>query len=108
MIKAFVCGLALVAGLLFYAAPPALAGQAGAIFTTVSDGSAVNANQYDSKCSVYLNGGPGPHAPAHAAGLADGEYFFQVTDPSGKQLLSTDPSRRASSAKRWPRRSPAR
>lgn len=63
----------------------------GAIFTTTFDGSAVNANLYDSKCAVYLDGGPGPHAPAHAAGLADGEYYFQVTDPSGKTLLSTDP-----------------
>src|SRR5215469_1211052 len=66
------------------------AGLSGAIFTTVSDGSAVNANQYSSKCAVYLNGGPGPNAPAKAAGLPDGDYYFQVTDPSGKTLLSTD------------------
>ena len=26
-----------------------------------------------------------------AAGLADGDYYFQVTDPNGRQLLSTDP-----------------
>jgi hypothetical protein len=62
----------------------------GAIFTTTVDGSAVNANQYASKCDVYLDGGPGPHAPARAAGLPAGEYFFQVTDPSGQTLLSTD------------------
>ncbi len=62
----------------------------GAIFTTLDNGTVVNANQYDSTCAVYLDGGPGPHAPAHAAGLPDGEYYFQVTDPSGKQLLSTD------------------
>ena len=54
------------------------------------DGSKVNANQYDSKCAVYLDGGPGPNAPAHAAGLQDGDYYFQVTDPNGKQRLSTD------------------
>jgi hypothetical protein len=63
----------------------------GAIFTTLSDGNAVNANHFESKCAVHLDGGPGPSAPAHAAGLADGEYYFQVTDPSGKVLLSTDP-----------------
>ena len=63
----------------------------GAIFTTLSDGSAVNANQFESKCAVYLDGGPGPNAPARAAGLPDGDYYFQVTDPSGKQLLNTDP-----------------
>jgi hypothetical protein len=66
------------------------AGLTGAIFTTDITGTVVNGNQYPSPCSVYLNGGPGPHAPAHAAGLPDGDYYFQVTDPSGKTLLSTD------------------
>jgi hypothetical protein len=69
------------------AAPPV----SGAIFTTAVDGSIVNANvQYATKCDVYLNGGPGPHAPAKAAGLPSGDYYFQVTDPSGQTLLSTD------------------
>jgi hypothetical protein len=67
------------------------AGLTGAIFTTNSTGTVVNGNQYDITCSVYLNGGPGPNAPAHAAGLPDGDYYFQVTDPSGRTLLSTDP-----------------
>jgi hypothetical protein len=62
----------------------------GAIFTTVEDGSEVNFNHYPSKEAVYLDGGPGPGAPQHAAGLDDGVYVFQVTDPSGKTLLSTD------------------
>jgi hypothetical protein len=62
----------------------------GAIFTTLPDGSEVNFNQYASKDLVYLDGGPGPGAPATAAGLDDGTYVFQVTDPSGKTLLSTD------------------
>jgi hypothetical protein len=63
----------------------------GAIFTTLEDGSRVNANIYDSKLDVYLDGGPGPNAPRTAAGLPDGNYYFQVTDPSGKALLSSDP-----------------
>ncbi len=63
----------------------------GAIFTTLEDGSRVNANIYDSKLDVYLDGGPGPNAPQSAAGLPDGNYYFQVTDPSGKYLLSSDP-----------------
>lgn len=67
------------------------AGVSGAIFTTTVNGSVVNANQYDSKCAVYLDGGPGANAPAQAAGLPDGDYYFQVTDPNGSQLLSTDP-----------------
>jgi hypothetical protein len=62
----------------------------GAIFTTVADGSEVNFNIYPNKEAVYLDGGPGPGAPQTAAGLDDGVYVFQVTDPSGKTLLSTD------------------
>lgn len=69
------------------AAPPL----SGAIFTTNADGTRVNQNIYQAKCDVYLDGGPGPNAPATAAGLPDGDYYFQVTDPSGKTLLSTDP-----------------
>src|SRR5262249_23479211 len=70
----------------------AQAAPSGAIFTTIPDGTIVNANtQYMSKCAVYLDGGPGPNAPAKAAGLPAGDYFFQVTDPNGSTLLSTDP-----------------
>ena len=78
-----VCTVGLVAPLL--ANPPS-----GAIFTTVADGSEINANIYPSKEAVYLDGGPGPGAPQTAAGLDDGRYVFQVTNPSGKRLLSTD------------------
>jgi hypothetical protein len=62
----------------------------GAIFTTLADGSEVNLNQFPNKDAVYLDGGPGPGAPQTAAGLDDGTYVFQVTDPSGKTLLSED------------------
>jgi hypothetical protein len=69
------------------AAPPL----SGAIFTTTEDGSIVNENvRYEAKEDVYLDGGPGPNAPSKAAGLPEGDYYFQVTDPSGKDLLSTD------------------
>ncbi len=63
----------------------------GAIFTTDSDGNLVNGNIYYDKEDVYLNGGPRANAPDHAAALPDGSYYFQVTDPSGKVLLSLDP-----------------
>lgn len=82
---------ALASVFLLAAVPSLTAGLTGAIFTTDSTGALVNGNQYNSPCSVYLNGGPGPHAPVTAAGLPDGDYYFQVTDPSGKTLLSTDP-----------------
>src|SRR5260370_2964272 len=68
------------------AAPPL----PGAIFTTDVNGIRVNQNQYINKCDVYLSGGPGANAPPTAAGLPNGDYYFQVTDPSGKTLLSTD------------------
>ena len=62
----------------------------GAIFTTDKTGLLVNGNIYQYATDVYLSGGPGPNAPPTAAGLPDGEYYFQVTDPPGKKLLSTD------------------
>ena len=63
----------------------------GAIDTTLVDGSAVNQNNYDDKGSVYLDGGPGPNAPSGAAALPEDDYYFMVTDPAGKVLLSVDP-----------------
>lgn len=63
----------------------------GAIFTTLEDGSRVNHNIYEQMEDVYLDGGPGQNAPSWAAGLPEGDYYFQVTDPSGKVLLSEDP-----------------
>src|SRR5438552_830357 len=61
----------------------------GAIFTTDVNGS-VNVNIYQFKGDVYLNGGPPANAPCTAAGLPNGNYYFQVTNPSGSLLLSTD------------------
>ena len=80
--------LALAAGIPVSAHAPS-----GAIFTTLPDGSEVNFNIYDAKEDVYLDGGPGIGAPQTAAGLDDGTYVFQVTEPSGRTLLSTDPAR---------------
>lgn len=63
------------------------AGFQGAIYTTTFDGLLVNENTYSSKDGVYISGGP---QNANAGGLPDGTYYFQVTDPSGATLLSTD------------------
>ena len=68
----------------------AIARLRGAIFTTLPDGTRVDANIYAAKTDVYLDGGPGDQAPAGAAALPEGDYYFQVTDPSGKVLLSQD------------------
>ena len=62
------------------AAPPL----PGAIFTTDSTCTGVNINIYSAKDAVYLDGGP---AHPGAAGLPDGDYFVQVTDPSGATVL---------------------
>ena len=66
----------------------------GAIFTTTPDGGIVNENvRYTQKIEVYLDGGPRNHVKQTAAGLPDGLYVFQITDPPGKVLLSEDPSK---------------
>jgi hypothetical protein len=76
-----------------YAAQPP-GGGSGAIFTTTPDGGIVNENvHYEGRHFVYLDGGPKQNAPAHAAGLDEGYYVFQITDPPGKLLLSRDPAR---------------
>lgn len=78
----------LVGGLALVAVPRVQAGPfTGAIFTSLSDGTTVNQNIYAAREDVYLNGGP-QHPTGD--GLPDGIYFFQVTDPSGQVLLSTD------------------
>ena len=82
-IAAIAIALGLTAGPAM-AAPPS-----GALFTTDAAGT-VNVNIYESKADVYLNGGPGPNAPCTAAGLDDGVYVYQITNPSGTVLLSSD------------------
>ncbi len=59
----------------------------GSLSTTNDLGTVVNQNLYDSKADVYINGGPANNCDS---GLPDGDYYFQVTDPSGSPLLSTD------------------
>jgi hypothetical protein len=89
--KRFAAGLAVLAlSIITGDATGAQAPLTGAIFTTDKNSSFVNANVYDDLGAVYLNGGPRPNAPCTASGLPNGAYYFQVTDPSGKVLLSTD------------------
>jgi hypothetical protein len=90
-VSALVAAAASAITVVAVAAAPATAHEpSGAIFTTLPDGSEVNFNIYSLKTDVYLDGGPGPGAPQTAAGLDDGTYVFQVTDPSGRTLLSQD------------------
>src|ERR671932_147284 len=74
--------VALVAALVavpVLAAPPL----PGAIFTTDSTCSGVDLNIYGDQGDVYLNGGP---AHPGAAGLLEGDYYVQVTQPDGTLL----------------------
>jgi hypothetical protein len=86
----FVLGATIIALFTMVLNTAAIAQVSGAIFTTNWDSSFVNGNVYDFQTDVHLNGGPRPNAPCTAAGLPDGQYYFQVTDPSGSQLLSMD------------------
>jgi hypothetical protein len=83
-------------------APTTQTNTAGAIFTSMPTTGGqpaltapvevwiVNANTtYPGKQFVFLNGGPRNES---SSGLTPGLYFFQLTDPSGTALLSTDPA----------------
>jgi hypothetical protein len=83
----FAAAAALATALLAPGAASA-ASTTGAIWTTVADGTTVDGNIYDAKGDVYLNGGP--QNCSGGGGLPEGDYYFQVTDPSGGTLLSTD------------------
>ena len=85
----FVSGALLLAGATAWATPPSGSTHlTGSIGTTLADGTNVNANKYTSKTAVYLNGGP--QNGTSGSGLPAGNYYFQVTDPSGSTLLSAD------------------
>src|SRR6185436_14210895 len=61
----------------------------GAIYTTDKTGTVVNGNtKYAAAGDVYISGGP--QNQKGGASLPNGTYYFQVTDPSGAALLSTD------------------
>lgn len=80
---------ALVLASALAAGPASAAAIHGALFTTDAAAN-VNVNQYPTKADVYLSGGPGPNAPCTAAGLDDDVYVYQITNPSGTVLLSSD------------------
>jgi len=79
--------LALLFTLVILDTPRAFASVQGAVWTTDASGTIVDQNIYVFHTDVYFNGGPqnGQHS-----GLPDGIYYFEVTDPSGGTLLSTD------------------
>src|SRR5262245_21109649 len=61
----------------------------GAIFTTDGACAGTNVNIFNNKNAVYLDGGP---AHPNAAGLPDGAYYVQVTEPNGTLLGTSVPN----------------
>jgi hypothetical protein len=84
LLRSFVAG---VAPALLLVSSVVAAPLTGAIFTTDSGATLVNGNIYALKTDVFLTGGP--QNCINGSGLPDGDYFFQVTTPSGAPL-STD------------------
>lgn len=73
---------------LMVSAPVAAAQVNGEVYTT--DVAGVAKDSFPKGPDAYLAGGPSPSAGCAGNGLADGLYYFQVTDPSGSTLLSGD------------------
>jgi hypothetical protein len=76
-------GSFIVAAVLLLTTTSYMAPNAGAIFTTNSSCNGTNINIFTSKSDIYIDGGP---AHEGAAGLADGFYYIQVTEPGGVLL----------------------
>ena len=76
----------LLMAVLFSAGIASAAPMSGAIFTTDGACDGTNVNIYNAKEDVHLNGGP---AHPGAAGLPDGNYYIQVTEPNGTLLGSS-------------------
>lgn len=67
----------------------ARANSTGSIFVVDRFGLHAEGNNFTRPDAVYLAGGAGP--ACSGPGLADGDYYFQITDPEGTVLLSNDP-----------------
>lgn len=83
--RVFIVILLLLIGSFFVPIKPVL-GMEGSIWTTDPQGEQVNGNVYIDPRNVYLAGGP----QKGSLGLTPGFYYFQVTDSTGKTLLSID------------------
>ena len=71
------------------ASAPAVRAEAGWSISS-SDAKANPKNTFRATGAVFVAGGSDPKAACSVPTLPDGTYYFQVTTPSGSQLLSTD------------------
>jgi len=83
------CGLGTVS--LFCLALMGFAQVPGAVMTLNPDGAPQQS--FSSRDEVFLGAGPAGEPCLGWEYLSDGLYYFQVTDPTGVNLLSTDPVR---------------
>src|SRR5689334_1639687 len=81
--RALAIGSCVVTAVLLLTTTSYMAANSGAIFTTNSSCNGTNINIFTSKSDIYIDGGP---AHQGAAGLADGFYYIQVTEPGGALL----------------------
>jgi len=65
-----------------------LAQSGGSTFVLNRFGQHVQGNSFSRNDGVYISGGPA--STCLAPGLVDGDYYFQITDPAGTVLLTTD------------------
>ncbi|MBL8898425.1 MAG: hypothetical protein JNM84_12385 [Planctomycetes bacterium] len=62
----------------------------GVVYVTNSLGQTVPFTSFDTAPEVYLAAGPGPGQPCNGLGIANGDWYFQVTTFANDQLLTTD------------------
>jgi len=65
-------------------------GNSGSIFVATAHGGVPSGNLFETSLDPYLSAGPRGNGKCTAGGLSDGDYYFQVTDPTGRVLLSSD------------------
>jgi hypothetical protein len=64
--------------------------QNGAFYVTDRFGQHAEGNYFPRPSAANFVGGPAQGLPCGASGLADGDWYFQITSPDGSVLLSPD------------------
>lgn len=88
--RAVLVGALVVVGFLFSGAgltAAAAAPSVPSVFMTTVDGTGTNPASYPAKDDVYLSAAS---CPPGGNGLSAGQYYFEVRDQTGTQVLSTD------------------
>ena len=65
-------------------------GNGSAVFVSTAHGGVPHGNRFETSLDPYLNGGPRGNGKCKSNRLPDGDSYFQVTNPAGNVLLSSD------------------